>query len=76
MATPQVMSKLHRHASLCIVELTELGAHSVLGVLILGHLAEENKAHPLQGLGDPGGVDDAVEWFVQVYHEDIQGILL
>jgi hypothetical protein len=71
MATPRVMSKLHRRASLCIVELAELGAHSVLGVLVLGHLAEENEAHPLQGLGDPGGVDDAVEWCAQVHHKDV-----
>jgi hypothetical protein len=38
MATPQVMIKLNRRASLRIVELTEHGAHSVLGVLVLGHL--------------------------------------
>jgi hypothetical protein len=76
MATPWVMSKLHRRASLRVVELAELGAHSVLGVLVLGHLAEENKARPLQGLGDPGGVDDIVEWCMQVHHGDVQGVLL
>jgi hypothetical protein len=76
MATPRVMSKLHRHASLRVVELAELGAHSVLGVLVLGHLAEENEARPLQGLGDPGGVHDAVEWCAQVHHGDVRGILL
>jgi hypothetical protein len=47
MATPRVMSKFHRHASLSVVELMELGAHSVLGVLVLGHLAEENEMRPL-----------------------------
>jgi hypothetical protein len=62
MATPRVISKLHRRASLRVVELAEHGAHSMLGVLVLGHLAEENEARPLQGLGDPGRVDDAVEW--------------
>jgi hypothetical protein len=62
MATPWVMSKLNQHASLRIVELAERGAHSALGFLVLGHLGEENKACPLQGLGDPGGVDDVVEW--------------
>jgi hypothetical protein len=47
MATPRVMSKFHRRASLHVVELVELGAHSVLGVLVLGHLAEKNEARPL-----------------------------
>jgi hypothetical protein len=64
MATPRVMSKLNRRASLRVVELAEHGAHSVLGVLVLGHLAEENEARPLQGLGDLGGVNDAVDWCV------------
>jgi hypothetical protein len=41
------MRKLHQHASLRVVELAELGTHSVLGVLVLGHLAEENEARPL-----------------------------
>jgi hypothetical protein len=62
MAMPWVMSKLDRCASLRVMELMEHGARLVLGILVLGHLAEENKACPLQGLGDPGGVDDAVEW--------------
>jgi hypothetical protein len=76
MATPRVMSKLNRRASLRIMELAEHGAHSVLDILVLGHLAEENEAHPLQGLDDPGGVDDVVEWCAQVHHEDVRGILL
>jgi hypothetical protein len=76
MAMPRVMSELHQRASLRVMELTELGAHLVLGVLVLDHLAEENEARPLQGLGDPGGVDDAVEWCAQVHHRDVQGVLL
>jgi hypothetical protein len=47
MAMPRVMSKLNRHASLRVVELAEHGARSALGVLVLGHLAEENEARPL-----------------------------
>jgi hypothetical protein len=47
MATPWVMSKFHRRAALRVVELTEHGARSALGVLVLGHLAEENEARPL-----------------------------
>jgi hypothetical protein len=47
MATPQVMSKINQHASLRVMELAEHGARSALGVLVLGHLAEENEAHPL-----------------------------
>jgi hypothetical protein len=65
------MSKLHRRTSLCVVELAGHGACSVLGVFVLGHLAEENEVRPLQGLGDPGGVDDAVEWCAQVHHGDV-----
>jgi hypothetical protein len=76
MATPWVMSELHQRASLRVVELTELGAHLVLGVLVLSHLAEENEARLLQGLGDPGGVNDAVEWCAQVHHGDVRGVLL
>jgi hypothetical protein len=62
MATPWVMNKLHWCTSLRVMELTELGAHAMLGVLVLGHLAEKNEVRPLQGLGDPGGIDDAIEW--------------
>jgi hypothetical protein len=28
---------------------------------MLSHLAEEDETRPLQGLGDPGGIDDAAE---------------
>jgi hypothetical protein len=72
----RVMSKLDRCTSLRVVKLAEHGACSALGVLVLGHLAEENEALPVQGLGDPGGVDDAVEWCAQVHHGDVRGILL
>jgi hypothetical protein len=76
MATPRVMSKLVWCTSLRVVELAEHGARSTLGVLVLGHLAEENEACPLQGLGDPGRVDDAVEWCAQVHQGDVRGVLL
>jgi hypothetical protein len=59
-----------------VVELVEHGARSVSGALVLGHLAEENEARPLQVLGDPGGVDDVVEWCAQVHHGDLRGVLL
>jgi hypothetical protein len=49
MATPRVMSEFNRRASMRVVELVEHGARLTLGVLILGHLAEENEARPLQG---------------------------
>jgi hypothetical protein len=62
MATPLAMSKLVGRVSMCVVELAEHSAHAALGVFILGHLAEENKARPLQGLCDLDGVDDVVEW--------------
>jgi hypothetical protein len=44
-----------------VVELAERGAHVAPVDLVLSHLAEEDEMRPLQGLGDPGGVDDAVE---------------
>jgi hypothetical protein len=47
MAMPRVMSELDWRASLRVMELAEHGARSVLGVLVLGHLAEEDKARPL-----------------------------
>jgi hypothetical protein len=68
MATPRVMNKFNQRASMRVVELAEHGARSTLGVLVLGHLAEENEARPLQGFCNPGGVDDVVEWCVQVHH--------
>jgi phage head maturation protease len=76
MAAPWVMSKLNRRASLRVVELAEHGARSTLGVLVLGHLAEENEARPLQGFCNMDGVDDVVEWCAQVHHGDVRGVLL
>jgi hypothetical protein len=59
-----------------VVELTERGAHAALGIFILGHLAEVDKAHPFQGHRDLDGVDDLVEWCVQFHDGDVRGILL
>jgi hypothetical protein len=44
--------------------------------LVLSHLAEEDETRPLQGLGDPGKVDDAADGCVQVHHRDVRGGLL
>jgi hypothetical protein len=54
-----------------VVELAERGAHAAPVGLVLGQLAEVDETHPLQGLGDQGGVDDAAEGCAQVYHGDI-----
>jgi hypothetical protein len=70
------MSKLGQYVSMHIVELAERGARTAPVGLVLSHLAEEDEARPLQGLGDPGGVDDAVEWCAQVHHGDVRGVLL
>jgi hypothetical protein len=70
------MSKLGRCASMHVVELAEYGACTALVGLVLSHLAEEDETRPLQGLGDPVGVDDAVEWCVQVHHGDVRGVPL
>jgi hypothetical protein len=59
-----------------VVELPERGACAAPVSLALGHLAKENEARPLQGLGDPGGIDDAVEGNAQVHHVDVRGIPL
>jgi hypothetical protein len=58
------------------VELAERGAHAAPVGLVLGHLAEEDEMRPLQGLGNPGGVDDAAEGSAQVHHGDVWGVLL
>jgi hypothetical protein len=76
MVAPLTMSKLVRCVSMRVVELAERGAHAASAVFILGHLAEEDEAHPLQGLCDLDGVDDVVEWCVQVHDGDVWGILL
>jgi hypothetical protein len=70
------MSELGRCISMHIVELAERGARAAPVGLVLGHLAEEDETRLLQGLGDPGGVDDVAEGCAQVYHRDIRGILL
>jgi hypothetical protein len=59
-----------------VVELAERGARAAPVGLVLGYLAEEDETCPVQGLGDPGGVDDAAEGCAQVHHGDVQGILL
>jgi hypothetical protein len=59
-----------------VVELAERGARAAPVGLVLHHLAEENEVRPLQGLGDPGGIDDAAEGSAQVHHEDVRGVPL
>jgi hypothetical protein len=76
MAALLVVDKLVRRISMCVVELAERGAHAAPGSLLLGRPAEENEARLLQGLRNPGGVDDAVEQCVQVHDGDVRGILL
>jgi hypothetical protein len=75
-AAPQAMSFSGQRSALCIVQLMERGAHTTPGVFVIGHLAEEGDAHPLQGLCDLDGVDDMVEWCAQVHDGDIRGVLL
>jgi hypothetical protein len=70
-AAPQVMSFLGRCGFLCGIELTERGAHTVSGIFIIGHHAEEGDACPLQGLCGLDGVDGVVEWCVQVHDGDV-----
>jgi hypothetical protein len=62
MAAPLVMNKLIRRISTRVIELVECGAHAAPGDLICSHVAEKNEAGPLQGLRNPGGVDNMVEW--------------
>jgi hypothetical protein len=59
-----------------VVELAERGARAAPVGLVLSHLAEENKARPLQGLGDSGGIDDVAEGSAQVHHRDVRGVPL
>jgi hypothetical protein len=59
-----------------VVELAERGARAAPVSLALSHLAKENEARPLQGLGDPGGINDAVEGSAQVHHGDVRGVPL
>jgi hypothetical protein len=76
MATLLAADKLVRRISMRVIELAEHGAHVTSGSLLPGRPAEENEARPLQGLHDPGGVDDAVERCVQVHDGDVRGVLL
>jgi hypothetical protein len=71
MAAPLVMSKLDRCVYMCVVELVERSARAAPGVFILGHLAEENKVSPFQGLCYLDGVNDVVEWCAQVHNGDV-----
>jgi hypothetical protein len=59
-----------------IIELAERGACETPVGLVLSHLAEEDETRPLQGLGDPSGVDDAAEGCAQVHHGGVRGVLL
>jgi hypothetical protein len=59
-----------------IVELPKRGARAAPVGLVLSHLAEEDETCPLQGFGDPGGIDDAVEGSAQVHHGDVRGVPL
>jgi hypothetical protein len=59
-----------------VVELAERGAHAAPVGLVLSLLAEEDETRPLQGLGDPGGIDDAAEGSAQVNHGDVRGVPL
>jgi hypothetical protein len=61
-AASQFMSFSGRCGALRSVELMEHGAHAAPGAFIIGHLAEEGDAHPLQGLCGLDGVDGVVEW--------------
>jgi hypothetical protein len=71
MAALLAADKLVRRISMHVVELAERGAHVASGRLLPGRPAEENEARPLQGLCDPGGVDDAVERCAQVHDGDV-----
>jgi hypothetical protein len=70
------MSKLRRCISMHIIELAERGARTAPVGLVLSHLAKEDKTRLLQGLGDPGRVDDAAEGCAQVHPGDVRGILI
>jgi hypothetical protein len=71
MAALLAANKLVRHVSMCVIELAERGAHATLDSLLLGRPAKENEARPLQGLCDPGGVDDVVKRCAQVHDGDV-----
>jgi hypothetical protein len=70
------MSKLDRCVSMHIIEPAKRGAHVAPVGLVLSHLAKEDETRPLQGLSNPGGVDDTIERCAQVHDGDIRGVLL
>jgi hypothetical protein len=76
MAALLATDKLVWRISMCVIELAECGAHAAPGSLLLGHPAEKNEARPLQGLCNPGGVDDAIERCAQVHDGDVRGVQL
>jgi hypothetical protein len=59
-----------------VITLAERGACAAPVGLVLSYLAEEDETCPLQGLGDPGGVNDAADGCAQVHHRDVRGVLL
>jgi hypothetical protein len=75
-AAAQVTGELGRCVYVHAVELAEHGARTASVGLVLSHLAKENEVRPLQGLGDPSGIDDAVEGSAQVHHGDVRGVPL
>jgi hypothetical protein len=54
-----------------VVEFVERGAHAAPSIFILGHLAEEDRTRPFQGLRDLDGVDNVVERCTQVHDGDV-----
>jgi hypothetical protein len=70
------MSELGQCLSMHVIELAERGARAAPVGLVLSHLAKKDETRPLQGLGDPGGIDDAAEGSAQVHHGDVRGLLL
>jgi hypothetical protein len=70
------MSKLGGCISMHTIELIERGVRVTPVGLVLSHLAEEDETRLLQGLGDPGRVNDVAEGSMQVHHGDIRGVLL
>jgi hypothetical protein len=75
-AATRVMGELGRCVSMHAVELAERGARAAPVGLVLSRLAEEGEMCPLQGLGNPSGIDDAVEGSAQVHHGDVRGVPL
>jgi hypothetical protein len=56
------MSFFGQSSALRIIEITERGAHVAPSVFIIGHLAKEGNARPLQGLCGLDAVEGVVEW--------------